>query len=233
MKNGGSMLKRLLVVSTMLLMFSMIGSAALADCLAVTTLAQAIADNAVGGCQHLDKIFSNFAYVGSDPTSSINASHQYTASPGNTADVHGWLFALPGNWTTSFTLSYDITIAAGFPLQVIMAIKDQENSGIVPNTTSITDTESVLAPPSAVNTYTVNVNGSVPTETSQKVFVPPATHIHTSSTFTPGASGQLTSYEQDWFESTISNVPEPATVLLAGGALLIFGWVARKKHLVR
>jgi hypothetical protein len=222
------MLKRIFVGSAMLFTLSMTAtraSAALADCTTITLLSQLIADNAVGGCQHLDKIFNNFSYTGSS-VSSVTAGHQYLAGgAGGSQDVHGWLFALSGGWTTGFTLSYDITVdLANFPLERIFQVKDQEQSGSNPNGTSLTDTET--GTPFSITVLNINGGSSgCPAgspgcnESSQKLISPLATSVHTSTVYTPGG-GSLNSYEQDWFETAVSTVPEPASFVLMGLGLL-------------
>lgn len=213
-----------------MIMSSSLASATLADCLSAHTLADLIADNSVGGCQHLDKIFSNFAYSLTD-ASLVTANHDFTPGPDSTQSIHGWTFArTSGTWSTGFTLSYDISVdLANFPFQRIYAINDQENSGFQPNTTSITDTETVTNP--AGQTQIVVVTGGCATgctESNQQNFSPLAASIHTSSVFTPGANGQLISYEQQWFERS-NAVPEPGTMALGGGALLLLGWFGKRR----
>ena len=230
MKNGSTILKRSLLGAAVLLMSSSLASATPADCTLVTTLAQLLADNAVGGCQHLDKIFSNFAYSLSD-ASLVTATHEFTAGADSTQSVHGWNFArTTGTWTTGFTLSYDVTVdTVNFPFQRIFAVTDQENSGLQPNSTSITDTETVTNP--AGQTQILVVTGGCATgclQSNQGNFSPLAASIHTSSVFTPGTGGQLTSYEQQWYERS-NAVPEPGTMALGGAALLLLGWFGKRR----
>lgn len=231
MKNGSTILKRSLLGAALMIMSSSLASATLADCLTAVTLQDLINDNSVGGCQHLDKIFSNFAYSISGDAINVDVTHEFTAGADSTQAVHGWNFArTTGTWTTGFTLSYDVTVdTVNFPFQRIFAVTDQENSGLQPNTTSITDTETVTNP--AGQTQILVVTGSCSTgclQSNQGNFSPLAASIHTSSVFTPGASGQLTSYEQQWYERS-NAVPEPGTMALGGGALLLLGWFGKRR----
>jgi len=206
------MSKRIFLGSAMLFTFGMAATAAPLACDTVTTLSQLIAAGSAG-CTHLDKVFNNFTYTGGSEVSSITAFHEFT-NQGGTQDIHGWLFALSGGWTTGWNLQYDVSIASGFPFQRIFAVTDQMDSGLTPNGTGITDIETLTGGP-----YTVTLSGSsVTLETKQQLFSPSVTTLHTSSTFTPGGGGgHLASYEQQWFETAI---PEPATFVLMGLGLL-------------
>ena len=205
----------------MLLMLSMSASAVNIACDTVTTLSQLLVPGTT--CTHQDKLFSNFSYTG-ESVSSILATHEFTASPSGTQDVHGWLFSLPGDWRSTFNLQYDVAITLGtFPNERIFAVKDQMQSGSVPNGPGLNDIETTS--PLGASPYFITLSGSsAATEGQQRNFTVIATSVHTNSTFTPGSfngvPGQLASYEQDWFESSVSAVPEPGTFVLMGLGLL-------------
>jgi hypothetical protein len=221
--------KRVALASVVVLLLSVGASAAPADCLGITTLAQLLALPATGpnaGCQHQDKIFSNFTYSLSD-AADVNATHVFSTTP--TFDIHGWNFSHQnGTWLTGFTLAYTVTIDTTVsPNQRIFIVKDQQNSGEVPNGTAVSDVET-----GAFTTVNVNTNGSGSggAETSQ-MSLPNVLSLRTTSTFTPGG-GQLLSWEQQWFEHavTVPTIPEPATLLLSGGALILVGLLRRRRR---
>jgi PEP-CTERM motif len=249
MKNGRATLIRTLVASAILLALCMSASAAVLDCNAITALSQLIAQ---GSCQFQDKIFSNFSYTDfgtADPLANVLTHYEFTSSGVNgTTDIHGWGFTLStGSWTNDFNLSYNIAVDVNpadplctttgpgvncsAPNQRIFLVKDQINSGQNPNTSQMNDIETVTNPAGQV--FTLNTNGTATppasNETGQAVFSPIAISINTDSTLLLGG-GQLTSYEQQWFEkSNTAVVPEPATFSLMGLGLLSAGFFGRKR----
>jgi hypothetical protein len=230
-------MKRILVGSAMAILFSAGAWAAPfptspADCQAAKTLADLIADNAVGGCEHQDKVFSNFAWTSSLAAASVNVVHEFTASPGGNTDVHGWNFSTAGGFTTGFTLSYDVTVVTNCltnvncgpelgtdtTFQRLFASVDQEQSGFTPNGTKVVDTQTF---------GTLTVTGTSPaTETAQITYVP-ALALHTSSVFTTSSTGMQT-FEQDFFETNVA-IPEPATLAVCGGALVLLGFLKKRR----
>jgi hypothetical protein len=228
-------MKRILAGSVMMVLFSVGAWASpLADCMAAATMADLLADNAVGGCQHQDKIFSNFAYdgTGAQAPGLVDVTHTFSGTPGGN-DVHGWIFALPGAWTSGFTLSYTVTIDLNCATdgtcgsvfdssnQVIYITNLQENSGATPNGTGITDTQTE---------GNLTVSGAAPSTESFQLGpgFAPVTSVHTVDVFTTSAGGQLQNYQDQFFEKN-NAVPEPATLALCGGALVLLGFFKKRR----
>lgn len=214
-------MKRLLAVAALAVAGSIGLVAAPVACPEHTTLGALISLNGGGadsGCQAQDKIFNNFAYTGGGDilASDVFAHLIFQAGP-NTQDIHGWDFTpVGGPWTEDFTLAYDISVAPGNELLAIVAAKDQINTGFVPNGVVVTDVQT----PNTGGAYTIITRGQAGQETSQ-VAVANATSIRTVSSITfANSSDLLASYEQTWFQSQI---PEPFSMSLIGGGLLLIG----------
>ncbi len=182
------------------------------------SLADLIALNAGGGCQSQDKIFSNFSY--NDPSGVVPANLVTVGlviTQGLSSDIHGWIFApSTGSWTSSsngFTIGFTITVASG-PFYIVGS-KDQINTGFVPNTSTMTDTQSM---------GTINTVGLAGLESSQLAY-PGQLVITTSSKASISGSSLIASYEQDFFQSSI---PEPVTMILIGSGLLGLGFIRRR-----
>jgi hypothetical protein len=173
-----------------------------------------------GGCAVQDKIFDNFAYSGSDPTTQVQGAVVFQPGVGG-QDIHGWLWTNinPVNlsWTSSFTLSYTIRIQPGNPQgDAITMSKDQINAGAdgPTNMTAIHDLQTGA---------TLNVNALASGNETAQVTYPGLQLINTTSTATVLAGAQLLSYEQDFFETTAATTPEPTTFVLFGAGLILTG----------
>jgi len=208
-------MKRALVCIAILAFFGVAtAQAALIDCSSLATLQALIDQNVNGGCISQDKIFSGFSYTGGGTqTANLITVHNIAVLGAN--DEHGWSFAPSNNqtWTTSFSLSYDITVAPGNLNVAIFESKDQINAGIRGGVT-------------VVDTQTVGTMTMLGTTAETKFLGPyaPVTTIHTSSSATFSGGG-LQSYEQDFFELTI---PEPAPYFLLAGGLMLLGLVSKR-----
>ena len=183
-----------------------------------STLADLIADNALGGFQIQDKIFSDFVYTPTNTTH--DAAANIAATPifitlGPSQDQHGWSFNYKGgSWANDFSLSYKISVAPEYPIVFIVSSKDQIFGG---------QTGSAL--PSAVDTQSsggllgvLNLDNLTGAGQTQSLFFSPVRFVTTSSVVSVGEHG-MASYEQNWFETTVG-VPEPSMLLLLGFGLV-------------
>ena len=171
-----------------------------------------------GGCAVQDEIFDNFAYTGSDPTTQGAVVFQ---PGGGGQDIHGWLWTNinPVNlsWVSSFTLAYTIRVAPGNPAGIEMTMsKDQMNGGATgpTNLSAIHDVQTGA---------TLNINSLSPGNETQQAAYPGLQLVNTASSAIVVAGGQILSYEQDFFETTVATTPEPTTFFLFGGGLILTG----------
>jgi hypothetical protein len=178
-----------------------------------------------GGCAVQDKIFDNFGYTGSDPTTQVQGAVEFQPGVGG-QDIHGWLWTNinPVNlsWTSSFTLTYTIRIQPGNPQgDAITMSKDQMNGGATgpTNLAAIHDVQTGA---------TLNVNSLAPGNETAQVSYPGLQLINTASSAIVVAGGQILSYKQDFFETRLATAPEPTTFVLFGAGLILTGVLRRR-----
>jgi hypothetical protein len=174
-----------------------------------------------GSCDSQDKTFSNFTYTGSLAANLINVTLIFDQI-GSTTDEHGWNFApIAVTWNSGFTLGYTISVLAGNPGVLIFQSKDQINTGSIPNSIVVTDTQTV---------GTMTMNGAAVGNETKEITYPGVVSINTSTVAVIPAGNGMQSYEQDWFENTAA--PEPVSLLLVGAGLLGLGFVQRRRRKV-
>jgi hypothetical protein len=141
---------------------------------------------------------------------------------GGGQDLHGFVFAPIIDWSTSFTLSYTISVIPGNKV-VIGATKLQQNAGFSPGapSTTVTLTENGGALPTLQTDF-----NSAGNETSLSGY-PSVTSISVVNSVTIPSKKILISLENDFHEDTITT-PEPAVFYLCGGGLLAFSLLMRK-----
>jgi len=103
-------MKKLLLLSVILMAVAAVVSATPLPCLGATNIAALIATNGAGGCTSQGVTFSNFAYTGggSKAAAQILATLVVQDTPGLNGD--GWSFGPVGGWTTGFHLSFTVSI---------------------------------------------------------------------------------------------------------------------------
>ena len=228
-------MKRLLLLTVILVAATTVLSAAPIQCSSAATLADLISYNVAGGCVSQDKIFSGFAYTGGGSISDNLITVHLVAILG-TNDVHGWSFNPANNlsWTTGFTLSYTISVAPGNTGLSIFESADQINTTVRANRVVVTDIQTGIGL-GDTDPGTLTTTGLSNATTTASTTVPYSdASIHTVSTFSFGPSGSapragaLLSYEQDWYEQ--SSAPEPVTFVLIGSGLIGLTFLRRRLH---
>src|ERR1017187_2955110 len=106
---GGTM-KRLLLLSVVLMVAAVALSATPLPCVGVTNVAALIATNVAGGCTSQGGIFSNFSYSGSVTAANVLATLVVQDTFGQNGD--GWSLGPVGGWTSNFTIGFNVTLTS-------------------------------------------------------------------------------------------------------------------------
>jgi hypothetical protein len=210
-------------------------SAAVLPCPSNTDLGTLIAsfNSLANACQSQDKLFWNFSYtnLGTQAPTAANVQAGVIFQPGVGVDIHGWNFSAvwsqAGNSTNlaNFTLSYTIEIVPGTP------------------NTQITSADAVYAPSSQAPPGPETVTWSAGTPSTQVLTsaspgpLPPTglgglpANFQGPITVTANFSGTgaITQTTLRFYETTLSAVPEPATMLLCGLGFLGLGIIRHRR----
>lgn len=182
---------------------------------------------AAGSCYSLDMLFSGFVYTpGAGDTVGANEISAAAVAVNGSTVVTGFHYSPDGGLTGSFDLGFTATLCnAGGPCvpppsssSIIFKAQSQQNQ--VDGVESMTNTWT----PSVGNTLVFNTNSG---NTTVGGFFSTTLKIGDSVTVDShfGGPGTITSVEDDLFAQV---VPEPATMLLIGGALLVAGLNIKK-----
>ena len=219
-------MKRLLLVSMILMAAAAGVSATPLPCAGNTNLAALIATNAAGGCTSQGVIFSNFSYTGGgSKTSALVLATLVTDNTfGQNGD--GWSFGPSGGWTTGYTLGFTVTVTSNPYLGVIDLVQtvDQIFAGAtgVNNHVAASDVESGGVLPNPLHMIATTAGG----ETAQSNMYSLQT-ITSLSTITVPSGRTLSNYEQVFYSTY---VPEPVTFLLIGSGLIGLAFLRRRSQ---
>ena len=213
-------MKKLLLLTVILMAVSAVVSASPLPCLGSTTLADLMT---AGSCTSQGVTFSNFTYTGSVATSAVLAT--LVSSAGGTTYADGWSFGPAHGWTTGFTLGFTVSVTPTNALGVtaITNTVDQIFAGIVGPTNLIaaSDMETAAVSPNPLTMAATTVGG----ETAQSN--PYALALVDTSTIVNVPGGNLSNYEQVFYSTSI---PEPVTFVLIGSSLVGLAFLRRRLH---
>jgi len=224
-------MKRLLLLSTILMAAAAVLSATPLPCVASTTLGALIATNGAGGCTSQGLIFSNFAYT--QGTSSVTAAKVLATlviddTPGQTGD--GWTFGPSSGWGSStsvtFGLSFTVTVN---PVQhsgvtSMNQTVDQIFAGAARSTNNVTATDTESA---GITPHPVSLSATTGAGMFGQTDMYTLNTVSTSTNFSVASLKDLNQYRQVFYSTS---VPEPVTFLLIGSGLIGLAFLRRRSQ---
>ncbi len=227
-------MKRLLLLSAILMVAAAVASAAPIQCFTANTLQDLVAD---GSCASQGLIFSGFSFTSLGSGSSHLLASQVAVSltqvtpPGPFGD--NWVFSVVPyfvgtnrvtTFMAGFDLSYTVSVASPNPAGVVSLIQSTDllNTGSTANLDIATDTQTSLTPAQIITLITKGC--ATCGEASSSLYA--LTSFKTSTVVTiPTVGGRpVSTFEQDF----ASTVPEPVTFLLIGSGLIGLAFLRRR-----
>ena len=170
-------------------------------------------------CTIGDKIFDSFTYTGNVPASSVSIDFQ------NVGTEYRLILAptTGAGFFTSLTFTNSISVQPGVApnippaVYMVTTVKDQANFSL---SSGSTGTLHIVHSPGP----TFNLQPGA--ETGGPIVITPTVAVLTTTSLT-GANPGLSSFELGYIQTNIA-IPEPDTLALLGGALIVLGLVSRR-----
>jgi hypothetical protein len=207
-------------------LFLMTATASASPCVATNVGALLNTSCQIG---NLTFTFGNLPY---SPTGSDAPAAYIQATPFNSGSGDGWTFQIsgysPSTWHSGFSIAYAVSVTSGNPTVAIVGTIDQIYTNLAPNSITATDVETPGTLLMTGNSTGCPGLNPACNETAQlsPYLVQSLNTVSSAGVNTAGVD-YIQSYSQTFFEG--SNIPEPATFSLIGGALLGLGILGRKR----